>query len=45
VVASERGAEGLRAVWAFPERLPDLVELESPRLWLDRVPALSPDPA
>ena len=40
-VVAERGAAGLRAVWDSPEALPDLAEVESPRLWLDRVAAAS----
>jgi coenzyme F420 biosynthesis associated uncharacterized protein len=36
-VAAEAGIDGLNRVWAGPDSLPALEELESPSVWLDRV--------
>jgi uncharacterized protein (DUF2342 family) len=37
-VVAERGIEGASVVWEDPAFLPSHEELESPHLWLDRVP-------
>jgi uncharacterized protein (DUF2342 family) len=36
-VVDVAGIEGLNRVWASPEALPDLGELERPHAWLERV--------
>ncbi len=41
-LARERGPAGPRLLWAAPEHLPDLGELEYPGRWLDRVTGFSP---
>jgi coenzyme F420 biosynthesis associated uncharacterized protein len=38
-VVGQAGIERLNRVWRAPEALPTLAELESPRVWLDRVAA------
>ena len=36
-VVDVAGVDGLNRVWASPESLPDLAELEQPRAWLNRI--------